>query len=174
MRIRIRIQQLKLMRIHADPDPKPCAAGPLRTGAPGRCAAAVVPSLGRALLSAGAVNTFLSPRDRRENRKGVHAPPQGSPDIGGYRASQAAAQGLPRCAGATCPRAATDTAGAAATGDLQPSTDNATNDIIIISSIRPPASQRLAAEPTQPLSLPPQTLGGPGVAYHLFLLRFLP
>jgi hypothetical protein len=24
MRIRIRIQQLKLMRIHADPDPKPC------------------------------------------------------------------------------------------------------------------------------------------------------
>ncbi len=26
MRIRIRIQQLKLMRIHADPDPKPCIA----------------------------------------------------------------------------------------------------------------------------------------------------
>jgi len=24
MRMRIRIQQLKLMRIHADPDPKPC------------------------------------------------------------------------------------------------------------------------------------------------------
>ncbi len=34
-------------------------------------------------------------------------------------------------------------AGAATTGDLQPSTDNATNNIIII-SIRPPSSQRPA------------------------------
>ncbi len=165
--IRIRIRNLNAdpnpdpaTQINADPDPKPCAAGPLRTGPPGRRAAAVVPSLGRALPSAGAVNTFLSPRDRRENRKGVHTPPQGSPDIRGYRASQAAAQGSPRCTGATCPHATTNTAGAAATGDLQFSTDNATNNIIIISSIRRPASQRPAAEPTQPLSLPQQTLGG--------------
>jgi hypothetical protein len=45
------------------------------------------------------------------------------------------------------------------TGDLQPSTDNATNNIINV-NIRPPASQRPPAEPTQPLSLPPQSLGG--------------
>jgi hypothetical protein len=30
MRIRIRIQQLKLMRIHVDPDPKPCFFGGLK------------------------------------------------------------------------------------------------------------------------------------------------
>jgi hypothetical protein len=52
------------------------------------------------------------------------------------------------------------------TGDLQPSTDNATiNNSILIISIRPYASQHLAAsqhpaaELTQPLSLPPQSLG---------------
>jgi hypothetical protein len=60
------------------------------------------------------------------------------------------------------------------TGDLQPSTDNATDNFILFISIRPPASHRPAAEPTQPLSLPPQSLGGPVVAYRLFLLRFPP
>jgi hypothetical protein len=49
--------------------------------------------------------------------------------------------------------------GAATTVDLQPSTDNATNNIINI-NIRPPASQQPAAEPTQPLSLLPQSLVG--------------
>jgi hypothetical protein len=78
----------------------------------------------------------------------------------------------PRCAGATCPRTSADTAGAAATGDLQPSADNATNNIINV-HIGPPASQHLAAKPTQTLSLPPQSLGGgPVVAYCLFPLRF--
>ncbi len=48
--------------------------------------------------------------------------------------------GSPHCAGATCPRATAKTAGAAATGDIQPSTDN----IIIIISIRLPASQHPA------------------------------
>jgi hypothetical protein len=62
-------------------------------------------------------------------------------------------------ASATCPHAAVDTAGVAATFDLQPSTYSATNNTIHV-SIRPPASQRPAAEPTQPLSLPPQSLGG--------------
>ncbi len=123
------------------------AAGPLRAGLPGRCAAAAVPGLRRTLPSAGAVNTFLSPRDGRENWQGVHTSPQGGPDTSRYGASQAAAQGSPRCAGATCPLAAADTAGAATTGDLQPSTDSATNNIIHV-SIRPPASQRPAAEPT--------------------------
>jgi hypothetical protein len=33
-------------------------------------------------------------------------------------------------------------------------------DFILYISIRPPASQRPAAKPTQPLSLPPQSLGG--------------
>jgi hypothetical protein len=42
-------------------------AGPLRAGPPGRSAAAVVPGLRWTLLSAGVVNTFLSPRDGREN-----------------------------------------------------------------------------------------------------------
>ncbi len=67
------------------------AASLLRTGPPGRRAAAAVPSLRRALPSAGAVNTFLSFRDRRENRQGIHTPPQGSLDTGGY--------GACRCAG---------------------------------------------------------------------------
>ncbi len=62
-------------------------------------------------------------------------------------------------ASATCPRAAADTAGVAATFDLQPSTYSTTNNTIHI-SIRPPASQHPATEPTQPLSLPPQSLGG--------------
>jgi len=101
-------------------------------------------------------STHFFPRDGRENLQGVHTPPQGSPDTGRYRASQAAAQGSPRCAGATCPRVTAETAQAVVTGDLQPSTNN----IAIIISIRPPASQRLAAKPTQPLSLPPQSLGG--------------
>jgi hypothetical protein len=58
-------------------------------------------------------------------------------------------------------RAVPKTAGAAPTGDLQPSTNNVTNNnFIFIISIRPPASQRLAAEPTQPMSLPLQSLGG--------------
>jgi hypothetical protein len=87
------------------------AAGPLHTGPPGRCAATTVPDLRRTVPSAGAVNTFLSPRDRRKNRQGVHASPQGGPDTSRYGASQAAAQGSPRCAGATCPHAAADTAG---------------------------------------------------------------
>jgi hypothetical protein len=69
------------------------------------------------------------------------------------------AQVPPRCAGAACPRTAAITVGAAATGDLQPSTDIAINSIIHI-SIRPPASQRPAAKPTQTLSLPPLSLGG--------------
>jgi hypothetical protein len=94
------------------------SAGLLRAGPLGGRTAAAVPSLRRTLPSAGTVNTFLSPRDGRENRQGVHTPPQGSPDTGRYGASQAAAQGSPRCAGTTCPRAAADTAGAAATGDL--------------------------------------------------------
>jgi hypothetical protein len=46
------------------------------------------------------------------------------------------------------------------TGDLQPSTDNATKNFILFISIRPPASQRSATKPTQPLSLAPQSLGG--------------
>ncbi|MFN9979663.1 MAG: hypothetical protein ACK53Y_07110, partial [bacterium] len=50
--------------------------------------------------------------------------------------------------------------GAAATGDLQPSSYSATNNYIHFFSIRPPASRRPTAEPTQPLSLPPQSLGG--------------
>jgi hypothetical protein len=66
------------------------------------------------------------------------------------------------------------TAGAAASGDLQSSSYNATNNLIHFFSIRPPASHRPAAEPTQPLSLPPQSLGGPVVAHHLFLLCFPP
>jgi hypothetical protein len=41
------------------------AAGPLRSGPPGRCAAAAVADLRRPLPSTGAVNTFLSPRNRR-------------------------------------------------------------------------------------------------------------
>jgi hypothetical protein len=63
--------------------------------------------------------------------------------------------------------------GVAATGDLQPSTDIATNNIIHF-SIQPPASQRPAADLTQPLSLPPQSLGGPVVACRLFPLGFPP
>ncbi len=70
-------------------------------------------------------------------------------------------QGSPRCAGATCPCATVKTAGAAVTGDLQPSTDNATNNnSILIISVRPSASQRPAVELTQPMSLLPQSLGG--------------
>jgi hypothetical protein len=43
------------------------------------------------------------------------------------------------------------------------SIDNATNNnFILIISIWPSASQCPAAEPTQPLSLPPQSLGGGG------------
>jgi hypothetical protein len=68
-------------------------------------------------------------------------------------ASKAAAQGSPRCAGATCPRAAAETAGAAASGDLQPSSHDATNNYVHFFSIRLPSSHRPAAEPTQPLSL---------------------
>ncbi len=41
------------------------AAGPLRSGPPGRCAAAAVLSLQRTLPSAGTVNTFLFLGDRR-------------------------------------------------------------------------------------------------------------
>ncbi len=52
------------------------------------------------------------------------------------------------------------TEGAAASGDLQPSSYNATSNHIRFFSFWPPASRRLAAEPTQPLSLPPQSLGG--------------
>jgi hypothetical protein len=76
-----------------------------------------------------------------------------------YRASQAVTQGTPCCAGTACPRTAAVTAGASATGDIQPSTDIATNKNNHI-SIRPPASQCQAASPTQPLSLPPQSLEG--------------
>ncbi len=56
--------------------------------------------------------------------------------------------------------------GVAATGDLKTTIDNATNNIIII-NIRLPTSQRPAAEPTQPLSMPPQSFGGTcsGVLY---------
>jgi hypothetical protein len=57
------------------------------------------------------------------------------------------------------------------TGDLQPSNDDTTNNNI---NIWPPASQGPAAEPTQLLSLLTQSLGGPVVAYCLFLLRFSP
>jgi hypothetical protein len=148
------------------------AAGPFRPGAPGQRTAAAVTCLRRPLPSAGTVNTLLPPRDGGYNGQGVHAPPESGPDTSGYGASQAAAQGTPRCAGATCPGAAAETAGAAATGDFQPTSYSATNNFILFVSIRPPASQRLAAEPTQPLSLPPQSLGGPVVAYRLFLLCF--
>jgi hypothetical protein len=65
-----------------------------------------------------------------------------------YGASQAAVQGSPCCAGATCLHATADSAEAAMAGEVQPSTDSATNNIIIILSIRPPAWQRLAAKPT--------------------------
>jgi hypothetical protein len=100
--------------------------------------------------------------------------PQSSQDTSRYRTSQAAAQGTPRCAGAAYLRTAAVTTGAAATGDLQPSTDIATNNIIHV-SIQPPASQRPAANQTQPLSLPPQSLvGGPVVACRLFQLGFPP
>ena len=64
--------------------------------------------------------------------------------------------------------------GAAATGVLQPPSYSATNNNIHFFSIRPPASRRPTAEPTQPLSLPPQSLGGPVVVHHLFLLCFPP
>ena len=86
--------------------------------------------------------------------------PESGPDTSGYGASKADAQGLSRCAGATCPRAATERAGAAASGDFQPSSYIATNDYILFYGIRQPASQRLAAELSQPLSLLPQSLGG--------------
>ena len=76
------------------------------------------------------------------------------------KACKATAQGSPRCAGATCPRAAAETAGAAASGDFQPSSYSATNNCIHFFIIRPPAPRRPTAEPTQPLSLPPQSLGG--------------
>jgi len=78
-----------------------------------------------------------------------------------------------RCAGAACPFTPAITGGAAVTGDLQPSTDITTNNIIHV-SIQPPASQRPAANRTQPLSLPPQSLGGPVVACRLFPLGFPP
>ncbi len=64
--------------------------------------------------------------------------------------------------------------GAAASGDFQPTFYSATNNFILFINIRPPASQCPASKPTQPLSLPPQSLGGPVVAYHLFLLCFPP
>ncbi len=48
--------------------------------------------------------------------------------------------------------------GAAATGALQHTSYSATNNYFFC--IRPPASRRPTAEPTQPLSLPPQSLGG--------------
>jgi hypothetical protein len=48
---------------------------------------------------------------------------QSSQETHRHRTSQAAAQGSPRCAGATCPRTAAVTAGAATTGDLQLPTD---------------------------------------------------
>jgi hypothetical protein len=131
------------------------AAGPLRAGPPGRRAAAVVPSLRWTLPSARAVNTFLPHRDGREDRQGIDTPPQSSQDTDRHRTSRAATQGSPRCPAAACPRTAAVTAGAAATGDLQPSTD--INNHV---SVRPPASQRQAAEPAQPLSLLPQSLGG--------------
>ncbi len=86
------------------------AAGPLRAGPPGRREAAAVPSLRRTLPSTGAVNTFLPPRDRREDRQGIDTLPQSSQDTHGHRTSQAAAQGLPHCAGAACPRTAAVTA----------------------------------------------------------------
>jgi hypothetical protein len=70
-------------------------AGPLRSGPPGRCAAATVPDL-QWPPSAGAVNTFLSPRDGGENRQGVHTLPESGPDASRYGASQAAVQGSPR------------------------------------------------------------------------------
>jgi hypothetical protein len=54
--------------------------------------------------------------------------------------------------GRPCPRAST--------GDLQPTTYYATNNFIFFISIRPPAMQHSAAKPTQPVSLPPQSLGG--------------
>ncbi len=80
----------------------------------------------------------------------------------GYGASKPAAQGSPCCAGTTCPHAAAKTAGAAASGDLQPSSYNATKNYVHFFSIRPPSSHRPAAEPTQPLSLPLQSLGEGG------------
>ncbi len=57
-----------------------------------------------------------------------------------YGASQAAVQGSPRCAGATCLHATADSAEAAMAGEVQPFTDSATNNIFIILSIRPPSS----------------------------------
>jgi hypothetical protein len=63
------------------------------------------------------------------------------------------AQAPPACAPPPTQR------GVAATGDLKTTIDNATNNIIII-NIRPPTSQPPAAEPTQPLSMPPQSFGG--------------
>jgi hypothetical protein len=44
--------------------------------------------------------------------------------------------------------------------DLQPTSYDATNNFILFISIWPPALQHPATEPTQPLSLPPQSLGG--------------
>jgi hypothetical protein len=71
------------------------------------------------------------------------------------------AKPLPRCAGATCPRATAKLAGASGTGDPQlPPTNATNNNSILIISIRPSSSQRPAAEPTQPLCLSPQSLGG--------------
>jgi hypothetical protein len=48
----------------------------------------------------------------------------------------------------------------AASGDLLPSSYNATNNYIHFFNIQPPASHRPAAELTQLLSLLPQSLGG--------------
>jgi hypothetical protein len=48
----------------------------------------------------------------------------------------------------------------AASGDLQPSSFKATNNYIHFFNIWLPAPRRPTAELTQPLNLPPQSLGG--------------
>jgi hypothetical protein len=138
-----------------------------------RCTAAIGPNLRRSLPRIGVVNTFLSPADRRESGQDLNGPTQADQNTGGHRACTAATQGMPRCAGATCPHAAAATAAMRATAavDFHTSADYATsNNSHII--IRPAASQHPAAGATQPLSLPPQSLGGPVfyvVAYQLLL-----
>jgi hypothetical protein len=85
--------------------------GPLHPGPSGRGAAAASACLRQSLSRAGAVNPFLSSADRRENRPGLPSLPQAGQDADRHRTCTAAAQGTPRCAGATCPHAAAVPAG---------------------------------------------------------------
>jgi hypothetical protein len=74
---------------------------PLCPSPPGWCTAAAGSCLRQSTLSVRAVNTFLSPADRRKNGQCLHSPTQAGQDTSGHRAGTAAAQGTPHCAGTT-------------------------------------------------------------------------